>query len=342
MLGARRELRVVGDEQHGEAAVAPGVEDRLHDLLGAGGVELAGHLVGEQQVGLVGERHRHRDPLRLATRQPAGQVVEAVARARARRAASLARVAPGRRRPPSSIASSTFSAAVRKGIRLPLCSTIPIRRARSRARSVSSSAVMSCPSKTISPDSGSIRPAISPSSVVLPLPDAPIRLVVSPRASSRLASAEHRRLDARRRGTSWRPRRPARAGGGVPRRGQSVRLAAGGLPKTSGARCWACSSSFSASSLSSASPVGLSCVRLMSSSISCSPPDAWGSVLMPPDAGREVLVLAALLDDEHVLVALERNALRLPGLGDLRRDAFDARARCPRSTGACRSVDWPS
>ena len=185
-----------------------------------------------------------------------------------------------------------------------------MRCARSRARAVSSRSVMSSPSKTTSPESGSIRPAISEISVDLPLPDTPTRLVVSPRASSRLDVAQDARLDGRPRGRSCETAiDPHQA---QPRSAcavSAVRLAGCELPKTSGDRSRACLSSFSASALSSARPRGLSWVRLISSSISCSPPLERRLGLDPADAGREVLVLrAALLDDEHVPVALEGNA----------------------------------
>ena len=48
------------------------------------GVELARHLVREQQVGLVRKGHRHRDALRLAPRHAARQMVETATEAQLR------------------------------------------------------------------------------------------------------------------------------------------------------------------------------------------------------------------------------------------------------------------
>ena len=55
-----------------------GVETRV---LHAVNLELARHLIREQQVGLVGQSHGHRDALSLSAGQPPGQVVEATAKA---------------------------------------------------------------------------------------------------------------------------------------------------------------------------------------------------------------------------------------------------------------------
>ena len=133
-LRAGGELVAVGDVEDAQAALAPGLEDHAHDLLGGRAVELARDLVGEQEVGLVGERDRDGDALRLASRERVRAVMAAAARGRAPRAASRAR--PRRTPPPaSSIASSTFSHAVRNGMRLSRWSTTPMRFARSRARS---------------------------------------------------------------------------------------------------------------------------------------------------------------------------------------------------------------
>ena len=78
MLGPRGELVVVRDEQHGESAIALCVEDHLHHLIRARGVELARHLVGEEEVRVVGEGDRDGDALALAAGEPAGEVVEPV------------------------------------------------------------------------------------------------------------------------------------------------------------------------------------------------------------------------------------------------------------------------
>jgi hypothetical protein len=46
-LRARRQLAVVGDEQHRQAALAPGAEDDVHHAVGVRRVQLARDLVGQ-------------------------------------------------------------------------------------------------------------------------------------------------------------------------------------------------------------------------------------------------------------------------------------------------------
>ncbi len=56
---------VVGDEQHRHAEAAPQVGEQVEDLGLDGDVEGRGRLVGDEQVGLAGERHRDHHPLAL-------------------------------------------------------------------------------------------------------------------------------------------------------------------------------------------------------------------------------------------------------------------------------------
>ena len=182
-LGPAGELLVVGHVQHGQAALAGGGEDELHDLGRGGGVELPDDLVGEQQVWLVGQRHGDRHPLRLSAGQLAGRMIHPVLEPELGQAARRARAEERRRGEP--MASSTFSTAVRNGMRLSDWRTMPIRSARRRARPASSSWSVCCPPMLTWPASGRISPAIRESRVDLPLPDRPTRLVVSPAARSR-------------------------------------------------------------------------------------------------------------------------------------------------------------
>ena len=63
---AAHDAEVVGDEQHGHAELALQRLQQLEDLRLDGDVERGGRLVGDQQVGLVGERHGDHDALALA------------------------------------------------------------------------------------------------------------------------------------------------------------------------------------------------------------------------------------------------------------------------------------
>jgi len=59
-------LQGVGDADHG-LVVAPGqLGEQLHHLLVGAGIQAAGHLVQEQDVGIGHQLHRQTDPLELA------------------------------------------------------------------------------------------------------------------------------------------------------------------------------------------------------------------------------------------------------------------------------------
>ncbi len=169
---ARRERDVVRDEDQRRAALAVEPEHQVRDFDAGGGVEVAGRLVGQQQLRLAGERARDRDALLLAARQ----LLRVVGRApREPDAVEPARRPRRRRRarPASSSGSITFSSAVSAGSSWNDWKTKPSSRWRSAARASSSSADSAMPSSQTSPSLGRSSPARSPSSVVLPEPDAP-------------------------------------------------------------------------------------------------------------------------------------------------------------------------
>ena len=70
------DAEVVGDEQHGHAHLALQLLQQLEDLRLDGHVERRRRLVGDQQVGLVGERHGDHDALALAARQLVREGIE--------------------------------------------------------------------------------------------------------------------------------------------------------------------------------------------------------------------------------------------------------------------------
>ena len=65
-VGDVDEVGVVGGDQGGHALGLHDGSEQAHDLLGGLGVELAGGLVGEQQLGASGQGAGDRDPLLLA------------------------------------------------------------------------------------------------------------------------------------------------------------------------------------------------------------------------------------------------------------------------------------
>ena len=65
------DAEIVGDQQHRHVELGLELEQEVEDLRLDGHVERGGRLVGDQQVGLVGERHGDHHPLPL----PAGKLM---------------------------------------------------------------------------------------------------------------------------------------------------------------------------------------------------------------------------------------------------------------------------
>ena len=97
------DAEVVRDQQHGHAELALQVLQQLEDLRLDGDVERRGRLVGDQQVGLVGERHGDHHALALAAGELMRVGVRAAAPGRRGRPCAAARArarAPWHRRAP--------------------------------------------------------------------------------------------------------------------------------------------------------------------------------------------------------------------------------------------------
>ena len=63
---AAHDAEIVGDEQQAHAEPAANLREQRQDLRLHGDVERRGRLIRDQQIGLVGERHRDHDALALA------------------------------------------------------------------------------------------------------------------------------------------------------------------------------------------------------------------------------------------------------------------------------------
>ena len=63
------DAEIVGDEQHRHVEFGLELEQQVEDLRLDGDVERGGRLIGDEQVGLVGERHGDHHPLPLAARE---------------------------------------------------------------------------------------------------------------------------------------------------------------------------------------------------------------------------------------------------------------------------------
>ena len=68
-VGHRRELGVVGHEHERGAAAGVDRAQQIHDVAAVRGVEVPGRFVGEDDLGVVGQRARERHALLLAARQ---------------------------------------------------------------------------------------------------------------------------------------------------------------------------------------------------------------------------------------------------------------------------------
>ena len=79
--GGRGDLRIVGDDDHGDAPGPVQVPQQGHDLGPGGLVQVAGGLVGEHHGGIPGQGPGDGDPLLLAAGQLAGPVPQPVAEA---------------------------------------------------------------------------------------------------------------------------------------------------------------------------------------------------------------------------------------------------------------------
>ena len=78
-VAAPGQRHVVGDQDQGRALGARQLEQEVHHLLAGGAVEIAGRLVGQQELGPADEGARHGNPLLLAARELRRIVAEAMA-----------------------------------------------------------------------------------------------------------------------------------------------------------------------------------------------------------------------------------------------------------------------
>ena len=76
------QIQVVGDQQHGHAGLALQVRQQVQNLPTQRHIQRRGGLVGQQQLGLAGERHGNHGALALATTQLVRETVGAPRRFR--------------------------------------------------------------------------------------------------------------------------------------------------------------------------------------------------------------------------------------------------------------------
>ena len=108
----------MGGDQRGEAGVADDLEQGAHHAVAGRVVEVAGRLVGQQDLGVVGERADDRDALLLAAREPRRAVPRRSAEADpVEQLRRLAARAAARGTPAIICGSMTFSSAENSGSR---------------------------------------------------------------------------------------------------------------------------------------------------------------------------------------------------------------------------------
>ena len=201
--------RLVRRDQHRRAARRR-AGDQVHDLEGELGVEVAGRLVGEQDLGLVHERARERDALLLAARERERDGGSGGAGARRASASRTPGRAPaGAARRSRRARRATFSSTVRRGSSLKSWNTTPMRR-RSAGMPVGRSRSTLRPSTRIWPSLGRSAAKISRISVRLARaarPGEEDELALARARGSRRAARRCRRGTTSRRGTGGRARR---------------------------------------------------------------------------------------------------------------------------------------
>ena len=176
--------RVVGDHHDGLAEVAHGGGHERQDLGGGVRVQVAGRLVGEDDLGPLDQRPGHRDPLLLAAGELRRLVVQPVAPVR-RCATTWSIHSRSGLRPARSSGNVMFSSALSVGSRLNCWKMKPTLSRRSRVSCFSLSVVMSTSPIHADPLLSRSRPAAHCISVDLPEPDGPMMAVNRPARSRR-------------------------------------------------------------------------------------------------------------------------------------------------------------
>ena len=189
-VGVRRGDRVVRDHHDRLTELTHGLTHEGEDLGARAGVEVAGGLVGEDDVRLARECARHGDALLLTTRELRRTVTEAVDEADG--VDDVVDPCVSGLRPASRIGSVMFSTAVSVGIRLNAWKMKPTRSRRSCVSFLSLSGLRSVSPIHTEPLVSVSRPASVCMSVDLPEPDGPMIAVKRPVAKSTVTPSSAR------------------------------------------------------------------------------------------------------------------------------------------------------
>ena len=146
--------RVVGDHDDRLAEVVDDVAQQREDLAAGAGVERAGRLVGEHDLGPGDQRAGDGDALLLAAGELGGPVAQAVGEPDA--VDDLAHQARSARPPARRSGRAMFCATVSAGIRLKAWKTKPTRSRRSSVSRVSLSPASSTPPRRTMPEVGPV------------------------------------------------------------------------------------------------------------------------------------------------------------------------------------------
>jgi acyl-CoA thioesterase-1 len=81
VLGAAGHFHTMGYHDQGHAVLLVQLAEKVEDLLGGLAVEVTGGFVGQEQIGLIGQRSGDSHPLPLAYRKLVGQMIGPVSQA---------------------------------------------------------------------------------------------------------------------------------------------------------------------------------------------------------------------------------------------------------------------
>ena len=174
-------LQVVRDENQCRLPAPLQAEQQIDHLLAGLAVEVAGRLVGQDDLRARAERAGDGHALLLAARELRREMIGAMRRGRPRPAGARA-TSKASALPANSSGSATFSSAVMVGTRWNDWKTMPMLLPRTSASSSSLRPMKSWPATRTEPDVARSRPAMIISSEVLPEPLGPTTATDSPGA----------------------------------------------------------------------------------------------------------------------------------------------------------------
>ena len=191
-VGDGGQLRIVRHEHERRAARPVHLEQQVDDVAARRAVEVAGRLVGQQDRRVVRERPRDRHALLLAARELRRVVMAAVRQARPRRAAPRARAPRAGHARDLHRHQHVLERRQRRDQVKELEDEADLLAAQPRERVLAERRDVDAVDRRCVPLVGASRPAISPSSVDLPLPDGPVIATTLPSGTEQIERVQDR------------------------------------------------------------------------------------------------------------------------------------------------------